>query len=65
MLPFLDEALQTARDLMGEDFWPYGFAQNRHVIEYFLRHHHAQGLSARALRGEELFHSSTLETYRI
>jgi len=25
---------------MGEDFWSYGVAPNRHVLEVFLRRHH-------------------------
>jgi 4,5-dihydroxyphthalate decarboxylase len=64
-LPFVEEQLLSARRLMGEDFWSYGLAPNRHVLEYFMRHHHAQGLSPRELRPEELFHPSTLESYRI
>ncbi len=65
MLPFVDQQLREARDLMGEDFWSYGIAANRHVLETFLRHHYAQGLSSRRLEPEELFHPSTLESARI
>ena len=43
-LPFLDEHLHAARQLMGEDFWSYGLDANRHVLEVFLRRHHAEGL---------------------
>jgi 4,5-dihydroxyphthalate decarboxylase len=64
-LPFVEEQLLSAKRLMGEDFWSYGFGSNRHGLEYFTRHHHAQGLSARKLRPEELFHPSTLEAYRL
>lgn len=64
-LPFLEEQLHAARRLMGEDFWSYGLEANRHVLDYFLRHHHAQGLSSRLVRPEELFHPATLETHRI
>ncbi|MCZ8149295.1 MAG: PhnD/SsuA/transferrin family substrate-binding protein, partial [Roseomonas sp.] len=60
-LPFVEENLRRARQLMGEDFFSYGLASNRHVFEWFLRHHHAQGLSSRVLTPEELFHPSTLE----
>jgi len=35
------------------------------VLETFLRHHHAQGLSARLLKPEELFHPSTHESFTI
>ena len=64
-LPFVEEELKAARDLMGHDFWSYGLAPNRKVLETFLRHHHAQGLSARLLKPEELFHPSTHESFTI
>jgi 4,5-dihydroxyphthalate decarboxylase len=64
-LPFVEEQLARARALMGEDFWSYGLAPNRHVLEAFLRAHHAQGLSARLLRPEELFHPASLESFRL
>lgn len=64
-LPFVEEQLRGARQLMGHDFWPYGFAPNRHALEYFVHHHHRQGLSSRLLKPEELFHPATLESHRI
>ena len=35
-LPFVEEQLRTARALMGQDFWSYGLAANRHVLDAFL-----------------------------
>ncbi|HEY4042512.1 MAG TPA: ABC transporter substrate-binding protein [Rhodopila sp.] len=64
-LPFADEHLLAARRLMGQDFWSYGLDANRHVLEAFLRRHHAEGLSSRLLVPETLFHPSTHETHRI
>jgi 4,5-dihydroxyphthalate decarboxylase len=64
-LPFVEEQLKAARELMGYDFWSYGLAPNRKVLETFLRHHHAQGLSARQVTPEELFHPSTYESFTI
>jgi 4,5-dihydroxyphthalate decarboxylase len=64
-LPFVEETLRGARTLMGPDFWSYGVAPNRHVLDHFLHHHHAQGLSPRRLQVEELFHPATLESYKI
>jgi 4,5-dihydroxyphthalate decarboxylase len=64
-MPFVEEHLRSARQLMGWDFWPYGIEPNRHVLESFLRHHHAQGLSSRVLDVDELFHPGTRETYTI
>jgi len=64
-LPFLEEQVAFARSLMGEDFWPYGLDANRKTLESFLRHHHAQGLSTRLVRAEELFHPGTHESFKI
>jgi 4,5-dihydroxyphthalate decarboxylase len=64
-LPFIEERLIEARALMGDDYWSYGVEQNRKALETFLRHHHAQGLSSRLLKAEELFHPGTLETYKL
>ena len=64
-LPFLEEALASARGLMGEDFWPYGLEANRKTLEAFLRHHHAQGLSPRLVGVEEMFHPGTHESFKI
>ena len=64
-LPFVEEQLRAARTLMGADFWSYGYAQNHKVLDNFLHHHHAQGLSKRRLQVEELFHPSTLESHKI
>ncbi|HUB15580.1 MAG TPA: ABC transporter substrate-binding protein [Acetobacteraceae bacterium] len=64
-LPFVEEQLLAARQLMGEDFWAYGLEHNRHVLETFLRRHHAEGLSSRLLTPEALFHPSTHEAHRI
>jgi 4,5-dihydroxyphthalate decarboxylase len=64
-LPFVEEQLSEARALMGPDFWSYGLAPNRHVLESFLGHHHDQGLSPKLVRAEELFHASTHETVKV
>jgi len=64
-LPFLEEQVMAARALMGEDFWSYGLEANRKTLEAFLKHHHAQGLSSRLVRAEEMFHPSTHESFKI
>ena len=64
-LPFVEHHLAAARQLMGADFWPYGFAPNRHTLERFLRRHHEEGLSSRLLQPEELFHPASLEMHKI
>ena len=65
MLPRLTAHVEDARALMGDDFWPYGFARNRKTLETFLRYHHEQGLSRRLLKPEELFAPETMEAFKI
>jgi 4,5-dihydroxyphthalate decarboxylase len=64
-MPFVEERLMEARALMGRDFWPYGLEANRKTLENFLRHHHAQGLSSRPMKPEDLFHAGTHETFKL
>jgi 4,5-dihydroxyphthalate decarboxylase len=64
-LPFVEEQLVNARALLGADFWSYGVAANRVVLDHFLDHHHRQGLSQRRIAVEELFHPATLEAHSI
>ena len=64
-LPFVDVTIRKTRDMMSRDYWSYGLAANRHVLDTFLALHHAEGLSQRRLRPEELFHPATLETHTI
>lgn len=65
-LPFVEEQLLAARGLLGQDFWSYGLTPpNRKVLDTFLGYHHAQGLSARRVAPEELFHPAALELFKI
>jgi 4,5-dihydroxyphthalate decarboxylase len=65
MLPWSVAHVEEARREMGEDWWPYGLAPNRHVLDTFLRYHHEQGLSRRRFSPEELFARETLESYKV
>jgi 4,5-dihydroxyphthalate decarboxylase len=65
MLPFVDQQLRDAQDLMGADFWSYGVEPNRRCLEYFLAQHHKQGLSDRLVAVPELLHPATMEGARI
>jgi 4,5-dihydroxyphthalate decarboxylase len=65
MLPWLTAHVEDARRTLGEDWWAYGLAPNRHVLETFLRYHHEQGLSKRRFAPEELFAAETLEAFKV
>lgn len=64
-LPFVEEQLKAARELLGPDFWSYGVEPNRKTLQTFLRHHHGQGLSSRLVDIAELFHPATHETAKV
>jgi 4,5-dihydroxyphthalate decarboxylase len=64
-LPFLEEQLAAAQQLMGADYWPYGVDANRKTLEAFLAHHHDQGLSDRRVSVDELFAPTTYEMAKI
>lgn len=64
-LPFVEEQLKAARETMGEDYWSYGVAPAHKTLAAFVRHHHAQGLSARPVAVDEIFHPATYESYSI
>ena len=65
MVPWLTAHIEEAKREMGADWWPYGVAANRQVLETFLRYHQEQGLSKRRLAPEELFAKETLESFKI
>jgi 4,5-dihydroxyphthalate decarboxylase len=65
MLPWQIAEVEQVRQDMGDDWWSYGFAGNRHVLDTFLRYHHEQGLSKRRLEPEELFAPETMAQFVI
>ena len=65
MLPWAGNYLQEVRELMGDDFWPYGLDPNRKALETFLRYAREQGLTPALLKPEDLFAKETLDTFRV
>ena len=64
-IPSLVEAwpnhyLEAEERIFKTDPWAYGVEANRHVLSKFLGYCYGQGVSARQLKPEELFHPSTV-----
>jgi 4,5-dihydroxyphthalate decarboxylase len=59
-LPMLEAHVSDTIELFGEDWWPYGIAQNRPTLEKFLSYCHAQGVIGRPVALEEVFCPNTL-----
>ena len=65
MLPWAVAEDERTRALMGDDFWPYGFARNEHVLDVFTRYSFEQGLSKSKRDPRSLFAPETLEAFTI
>lgn len=65
MLPWLNAHVEEVRRIMGDDYWSYGFKQNRETLDTFLRYSYEQGLSKRRLRAEDIFVPETMEHFVI
>lgn len=55
MLPWLTKLIGEDRELLGDDWWPYGIERNRSAIDAVLRYHYEQGLTQRRFTIEEVF----------
>jgi len=64
-LPWGVANYEAAKELLGDDYWSYGFGANRHVLDAFTRYHHDQGLSKARVDPAALFAASTLDLSRI
>ena len=62
MLPWLTKRIEGVRDVLGEDWWPYGIEANRTALDAVLRYHHEQGLTARRFTVEDIFVPYLLDT---
>lgn len=59
-LPWIAAEAAAQSAFMGGDPWPYGFARNRDEIAAMIRYALDDGLAARSIEPEELFHPSVL-----
>lgn len=65
MEPWLIQHLEEAKQLLGQDYWSYGVAENHTTLDVFLRYHHEQGLSRKRYEPADLFAPQTLEAFVI
>jgi 4,5-dihydroxyphthalate decarboxylase len=62
MFPWFSRLTEEDRDLLGNDWWPYGIAANRKALETILRYHVEQGITERLFKIEEIFVPELLTT---
>lgn len=64
-LPWFTSEWEKTKELMGEDFWPYGLENNRKTLEAAVTYSYEQGLIKNKLKVEDLFATTTLEKYTL
>jgi hypothetical protein len=65
MEPWLIQHLEDCKQLLGQDYWSYGLAENEKTLDVFLRYHHEQGLSLKRYEAADLFAPETSEAFII
>jgi 4,5-dihydroxyphthalate decarboxylase len=63
-LPWIDVYQEDVQGFMGRDYWRYGIDDCRHEIETLIRYSWEQGLLARKLSIEDIFHPATFAVSR-
>lgn len=64
-IPWASAHALRARELFGEDFWPYGLEANRPTLEAFLSFAAEQGVCRRRVAPEELFPAQVLTEFKV
>lgn len=64
-VPWVFEHAARARELFGDDFWPYGIEPNRTTLEAFLAFAHEQGVCHRPVKVDELFPEELKSAFRV
>jgi len=64
-LPWLHGEVERTREIMGEDYWPYGVEANRDTLETMARYSHEQGLTGERLDVDDLFAPNTYREFKV
>jgi 4,5-dihydroxyphthalate decarboxylase len=64
-IPWGNEYARQGRELLGDDYFPYGIEANRKTLEAFLQYAYEQGVCKRLLKVEELFPKSLQTMHKV
>ncbi len=64
-LPWFMSDLKRAKEVLGEDFWPYGVERNQNEIRTLIHYALEQGLIKKMVNMEEVFAKNTLASYKV
>jgi len=65
ILPWGAWEAERTRQIMGDDWFPYGIKKNRITVEALCQYSFEQGLSVRCMTMEELFAPETFDEFKI
>lgn len=65
ILPWGAWEAERTRDVLGDDWWPYGIEKNRATLDALCQYSYEQGLSARLVTMDELFAAETFDEFKI
>lgn len=63
-VPLMHYAVDDARSVMGEDYWPYGIEANRSALDAYTRYCFEQGITKQKVEVDDLFAPETRFTSR-
>ena len=64
-LPWISQEASIARQMFGDDPWPYGIEANRPTLETFLRYAAEQGVAHRTITPEQLFPATVQSAVKV
>ena len=64
-VPWFHKTYDHARQVFGDDFWPYGIEPNRLTLDKFLQFCQEQAVLSRKVSLEELFPAEVSQAYRV
>ncbi len=64
-IPWCFDHVAKAKELFGDDYWPYGIEPNRVTLEAFLGFAHEQGVCVRKVEVEELFAKEVQSVFKV
>ena len=64
-LPWVSDYAAQSREIIGEDFWPYGVEPNRTTLEAFSRYAWEQGITSHHMALEDIFVPEALQSVKV
>lgn len=65
MVPGIEQLYEEVVEVMGEDYWPYGYEPNKKVLDTFAQYAYEQGMTEDLVDTKKIFAPPTLNLYTI